>query len=241
MKWRFLFLEDSLLDLELIQRQLRKAKIDFESIHVSDSEGFSHAILKDKPDLILSDFSLPKYDGFSALMAAKNMCPETPFIFVSGTYGEEAAIQTLTMGATDYVLKDKIEKLLPAVQRALHELEDHELRRKAEKEKYKLEEQLRQSQKLEAMGLMAGTLAHEINNPLLAISEYAALIAKEELDEKKNKSARGKNSGRERPDFHYHEGSSSILPRGEREFLSCGRIRGDSEDSIHFTTNIQDE
>ncbi|PJZ54980.1 hybrid histidine kinase/response regulator LvrB [Leptospira adleri] len=187
MKWRILFLEDSLLDLELIQRQLRKAKIDYESIHVSDSEGFSHAILREKPDLILSDFSLPKYDGFSALMAAKQMCPETPFIFVSGTYGEEAAIQTLTMGATDYVLKDRIEKLLPAVQRALHELEDHELRKKAEKEKYELEEQLRQSQKLEAMGLMAGTLAHEINNPLFAISEYAALIAKENLDAEKIK------------------------------------------------------
>ncbi|AOP34075.1 hybrid sensor histidine kinase/response regulator [Leptospira tipperaryensis] len=186
-KWRFLFLEDSLLDLELIQRQLRKAKIDYEPIHVSDSEGFSNAILQDKPHLILSDFSLPKYDGFSALMAAKKMCPETPFIFVSGTYGEEAAIQTLTMGATDYVLKDRIEKLLPAVQRALHELEDHELRRKAEKEKYELEEQLRQSQKLEAMGLMAGTLAHEINNPLFAIAEYAALIAKEDLDREKIK------------------------------------------------------
>ncbi|MDV6237174.1 ATP-binding protein [Leptospira ellisii] len=180
-KWKFLFLEDSMVDLELIQRQITKARIEYEPIHVIDSEGFARAITNEKPDLILSDFKLPKYDGFSALMDAKRMCPETPFIFVSGTYGEEAAIQTLTMGATDYVLKDRIEKLLPAVQRALHELEDHELRRKAERERYELEEQLRQSQKMEAMGLMAGTLAHEINNPLLAISEYAAMIAKEEV------------------------------------------------------------
>lgn len=170
-KWKFLFLEDSLVDLELIQRQLNRAKIDYYPIHVSDSEGFFQAILDQKPHLILSDFSLPKYDGFSALKLAKKICPTTPFIFVSGTYGEEAAIQTLTMGATDYVLKDRIEKLLPAVQRALHELE----------------EQLRQSQKLEAMGVMAGTMAHEINNPLIAISEYAAMIAKGEVDSEKAK------------------------------------------------------
>lgn len=186
-RWKFLFLEDSLVDLELIQRQLNRAKIDYYPIHVSDSESFSQAILDQKPHLILSDFSLPKYDGFSALKVAKKICPGTPFIFVSGTYGEEAAIQTLTMGATDYVLKDRIEKLLPAVQRALHELEDHELRIKAERERYELEEQLRQSQKLEAMGIMAGTLAHEINNPLLAISEYAAMIAKGEIDPGKAK------------------------------------------------------
>ncbi|UOG62060.1 hybrid histidine kinase/response regulator LvrB [Leptospira noguchii] len=184
-RWKFLFLEDSLVDLELIQRQLNRSKIDYYPIHVSDSEGFLHAILDQKPHLILSDFSLPKYDGFSALKLAKKICPTTPFIFVSGTYGEEAAIQTLTMGATDYVLKDKIEKLLPAVQRALHELEDHELRIKAEKERYELEEQLRQSQKLEAMGVMAGTMAHEINNPLIAISEYAAMIARGEVDSDK--------------------------------------------------------
>ncbi|EQA51717.1 hybrid histidine kinase/response regulator LvrB [Leptospira kmetyi] len=186
-KWKFLFLEDSLVDLELIQRQLNRAKIDYYPIHASDSESFSQAILEQKPHLILSDFSLPKYDGFSALKVAKKICPGTPFIFVSGTYGEDAAIQTLTMGATDYVLKDRIEKLLPAVQRALHELEDHELRIKAEKERYELEEQLRQSQKLEAMGMMAGTLAHEINNPLLAISEYAAMIARGDVDPNKSK------------------------------------------------------
>ncbi|MCG6167978.1 hybrid histidine kinase/response regulator LvrB [Leptospira sanjuanensis] len=186
-KWKFLFLEDSLVDLELIQRQLNRAKIDYYPIHVSDSEGFSQAILDQKPHLILSDFSLPKYDGFSALKMAKKICPGTPFIFVSGTYGEDAAIQTLTMGATDYVLKDRIEKLLPAVQRALHEIEDHELRIQAEKERYELEEQLRQSQKLEAMGVMAGTLAHEINNPLLAITEYAGMIARGDIDPEKTK------------------------------------------------------
>ncbi|XDD48646.1 ATP-binding protein [Leptospira sp. WS92.C1] len=186
-KLKFLFLEDSLVDLELIQRQLRKAKIEYDPFHVCDSEGFSETIVKEKPDLILSDFSLPKYDGFSALTAAKQLCPETPFIFVSGTYGEEAAIKTLTMGATDYVLKDRIEKLLPAVQRALNESQDHELRKKAEKERYELEIQLRQSQKLEAMGVMAGTMAHEINNPLFAISEYAALIAKGDIDAEKTK------------------------------------------------------
>ncbi|PJZ69346.1 hybrid sensor histidine kinase/response regulator [Leptospira perolatii] len=177
---KFLFLEDSLTDLELIQRALHKENFHYSSIHVQDRESYVRALREDKPDLILSDFSLPNFDGLSALSLARENCPGTPFIFVSGTYGEDAAIQTLKRGATDYVLKDRLVKLAPALQRAIREMEEHEARRKAEKEKFELEEQLRQSQKLEAMGLLAGAMAHEINNPLMAIIEYAKLIQNSE-------------------------------------------------------------
>lgn len=184
---KFLFLEDSPTDLELIQRELKRAGVDFIPVHVQEREEYLKAINEEKPDFIFSDFSLPNFDGLSALTIAKEYCPGTPFIFVSGTYGEDAAIQTLTRGATDYVLKDRLVKLVPALRRAIREQEEHSALRKAEQAKFEIEEQLRQSQKVEAMGFLAGAMAHEINNPIMAIIDYAELIAKGELDLEKTK------------------------------------------------------
>ncbi|EQA45307.1 GHKL domain protein [Leptospira broomii serovar Hurstbridge str. 5399] len=184
---KFLFLEDSPTDLELIQRELKKGGIEYIPVHVQDREAYLRAIFEEKPDFIFSDFSLPDFDGLSALSLAKESCPATPFIFVSGTYGEEAAVQTLTRGATDYVLKDRLVKLVPAFRRALRERDEYEARRQAEKDKYDIEEQLRQSQKLEAMGFLAGAMAHEINNPIMTIIEYSKLVEAGEHDQEKIK------------------------------------------------------
>ncbi|PJZ67234.1 hybrid sensor histidine kinase/response regulator [Leptospira wolffii] len=182
---KFLFLEDSSTDLELIQRELKKAGVEFIPVHVQERDEYLKAIVDEKPDFIFSDFSLPNFDGLSALTIAKEQCPSTPFIFVSGTYGEDAAIQTLTRGATDYVLKDRLVKLVPALRRAIREMEEHSALRKAEQDKFEIEEQLRQSQKVEAMGFLAGAMAHEINNPIMAIIDYAELIAKGGMEPEK--------------------------------------------------------
>ena len=92
---------------------------------------FVAALEANWPDLILSDFNLPGFDGLEALALAQATCPDTPFIFVSGAMGEEVAIEALKRGATDYVLKDRISRLGPAVQRALRETEERRERRQA--------------------------------------------------------------------------------------------------------------
>ncbi|HEV2455744.1 MAG TPA: histidine kinase, partial [Verrucomicrobiae bacterium] len=108
---------------------------------------YIRALERAPPDLILSDYSLPSFDGYSALAIAQAKCPDAPFIFVTGTLGEEVAIETLKQGATDYVLKHRLSRLVPSVQRALREAEERQERRRAE-------EQLRQShQQLRALSV----------------------------------------------------------------------------------------
>ena len=114
------------------------------SRRVADREHFVAALREDWPDIILSDFHLPNFDGLEALTLAQAACPDTPFIFVSGAMGEEVAIDALKRGATDYVLKDRLSRLGPAVQRSLREAEERrerlqaEFALKASEEKYRL-------------------------------------------------------------------------------------------------------
>jgi CheY-like chemotaxis protein len=112
---RILLLEDSLLDTELIQMNLINGGIDGELVRVETRTDFLRALEVDSFDLILSDYSLPSFDGISALEIAQATCPEVPFIFVSATLGEELAIETLKSGAIDYVLKQRLDRLAPAV------------------------------------------------------------------------------------------------------------------------------
>ena len=133
-KLRILILEDSAADAELAMDELQEAGIAFVSEIVERRDAFIKALEEFSPDIILSDYSLPSFDGLSALEIARAKSPDTPFIFVSGAMGEETAIEFLQKGATDYVLKNRLSRLGPAVSRALHEAEVKRERRRAEEE-----------------------------------------------------------------------------------------------------------
>ncbi len=121
---RFLLLEDNPLDAELVQLTLLNSAIGFELLRVETRADFVAALKTDEFDLILADYALPNFDGISALEIACNLRPDIPFIFVSANLGEELAIEALKRGATDYVLKQRLERLVPCVQRALREAQE---------------------------------------------------------------------------------------------------------------------
>ncbi len=129
---RILILEDMTTDAELMVYELRQTGIDFTLKRVESRKEYAKALEEFRPELILSDFHLPDFDGLGALDLAQQRCPESPFIFVSGAMGEEVAIDSLKQGATDYVLKDHLSRLGPAVERALREAAARRDRRQAE-------------------------------------------------------------------------------------------------------------
>ncbi len=129
---RILHLEDDINDAELIAAKIAMAGISVEFERVETEEDFLNALRYNKFDIILCDYALPSYDGMAALEAKRRLCPNVPFIFVSGTMGEEPAIDALRLGATDYVLKHRLSRLVPAVTRALNEAEMVRTRMKAE-------------------------------------------------------------------------------------------------------------
>ena len=122
---------------------LRRSGEGFTVEHVDNKRDFIHRLETLKPDLILSDFTLPSIDGYHALALAQERCPDVPFIFVTGTLGEEVAIETLKKGATDYVLKSRLARLVPSVHRALREARGRVERRHAEEQLHQSHEQLR--------------------------------------------------------------------------------------------------
>jgi len=120
---RVLQLEDNTLDAELISRHLRDGGFNAVYRVVATEIEFRRALVDFAPQVVLSDFSLRGFDGLSALEIARTLAPTTPFIFVSGTIGEERAIEALKRGATDYVLKDNLRRLVPAIQNALRQFD----------------------------------------------------------------------------------------------------------------------
>lgn len=131
---KILMLEDVEFDAELIEREMRREGVEFTSRRVDTEEGFINELADLCPDVILVDHSLPQFDGVTALEIAKNSSPDTPFIFVSGKIGDEFAVDVLKKGATDYVFKSNLSKLVPAIKRALNERQELLERRKAEEE-----------------------------------------------------------------------------------------------------------
>ncbi len=127
-----LSLEDSIPDFEMICHQLTEAGYQLNITHVEKESDFTASIRKNEYDIILADFNLPGFDAFGALHLCNEICPITPFICVSGSIGEEIAIDLLKLGAVDYVIKDRPERLPFAVKRALEEAKDKMIRKKAE-------------------------------------------------------------------------------------------------------------
>lgn len=129
---RVLLLEDSEADALLAVHEIRQAGIEFDWRRVETRESFQDALTTFEPHLVLADFTLPHFDGRTALLMTRALHRDLPFIFVTGTLGEELAIDLLKDGATDYVLKTRLPRLGPAVQRALREQNEREQRRAAE-------------------------------------------------------------------------------------------------------------
>ena len=132
-KLRILNLEDNAADAELTQAMLSARWPHSELIRVDTRADFLTQLEGQKFDLIFCDYTMPGFNGREALVLARKKCPETPFLFISGTIGEDAAIEALKNGATDYVLKHRLMRLIPAVDRALREVEERAERDRAER------------------------------------------------------------------------------------------------------------
>jgi len=141
-KLQLVVVEDNVIDAELVARHLAKAGLDVVMHRVQTESELVSALHEKRPDLILSDFSLPQFSGLRALDVARANAPETPFIYVSGTIGEERAIDALRRGATDYVLKTNLSRLSSAVERALREAALKSDQRKSEQQRREQEVRL---------------------------------------------------------------------------------------------------
>ncbi len=158
---RVLLLEDSRLDADLITAALRREIPHIVINHVVDRAGFEGHLAdhapEHMPDLVLSDYSLPQFDGFEALAITRARAPGLPFIFVSGVLGEEIAIESLRHGATDYVLKQRLARLPPVVTRAIAEARERAERRRAE----------------DNLHLLVAELSHRVKNTLATVLSIA--------------------------------------------------------------------
>ena len=131
-KLKILYLEDNVTDFELAEAILEEEQLLENIERVETRQQFQNTMENNDYDIILSDYSLPAFDGLSALKITQEKSPFTPFIILSGTLSEELAIDTLKIGATDYVLKQRISRLIPAIHRAVEEAEEKSKLKQAE-------------------------------------------------------------------------------------------------------------
>ncbi len=164
---RILLVEDSEPDAELLIEQLRDAGLDAEFVRVDDADGMRRALEGGAFDLVLSDMDLPGFSGQQALEMLLAHDERIPFVFFSGTIGEEAAVKALQQGASDYVLKHNPVRLPAAVARAIREA-------RGERERERAERELMRSQRMECLAMLAAGLSHDLRNilqPLLIVPD----------------------------------------------------------------------
>lgn len=161
-KLNILMVEDSSEDAEVIQYALKKAGFNFVALIVNKRMDFIRSLRDFNPDIILSDFSMPNFDGLSALKIARVKTPHVPFVFVSGTIGEERAIEAVKNGATDYILKDNMTAMAPKIRRALREAKERLEKINAKKALEKSARQLAEAQEVALIGCWEYDLSTEV-------------------------------------------------------------------------------
>jgi DNA-binding NtrC family response regulator len=170
-KARILIVEDEAWDAELAQRLLTSAGLGFTAVVVATRELFVDQLAAFRPDIILSDFHLPGFSGEAALRIAQERCPDIPFVFWSGVLGDDAAVELIKQGATDYVLKDRPARLPSVIHRALAEAEQRA-------QLAQLEDQLSRAQRLASLGqLAAAEEAMSLTRQLLAAARGGVMAA----------------------------------------------------------------
>jgi DNA-binding NtrC family response regulator len=171
-----LMLEDTDSDAKLLLKELQRIQLKFNHKMVNNREAFVAALSEFKPDLILSDYALPSFDGLSAYHVASNFNPEVPFIIVSGTIGEENAVELIKNGVTDYAMKDKLYVIGSKIARALKDARERAVKQK-EGERLKI-----QHQRLMEIAFLQ---SHQVRRPIASILGLIELFDPEDQETNK--------------------------------------------------------
>ncbi|MFZ5468699.1 MAG: response regulator [Myxococcota bacterium] len=175
---RVLIVEDVEDDAALLLRELARGGYQVAYERVERESAMREALQRETWDVVLSDYVMPQFSALDALAVLRASGKDVPFIIVSGTIGEETAVEALKAGAHDFLVKGRLARLIPAIEREMREAVVRRERREAEEEKQRLREQLMLSDRMVSIGTLAAGVAHEINNPLACVLANVELALK---------------------------------------------------------------